>query len=176
MNRKRSGWVRKRLRSVLGWTGRWLAPVLAVACITENVAFRIWGVTSTPGVFNRLLFIGGSGDVGLGWVGAQAASSFSARYELPKLIVFPKLAVQNTPWPLFPRVHVPGGASEAGFAIPTWQVGLAALGATVVAWRNRPKRIVPHGCARCGYSRDGLQASAACPECGAADAHLPCER
>jgi|GEM_PF-4585336 len=58
-----------------------------------------------------------------------------------------------------------GGAAICLFSLWTIAAMLspASLWFAWRAWVHRPRK----GCAQCGYSRDGLPAGAACPECGA---------
>ncbi|MCA9277496.1 MAG: hypothetical protein H6815_01760 [Phycisphaeraceae bacterium] len=54
-----------------------------------------------------------------------------------------------------------------GFIINTLFYATIWLGITlgIGAWRSR-RRIRQNRCARCGYSREGLESASACPECG----------
>jgi ssDNA-binding Zn-finger/Zn-ribbon topoisomerase 1 len=50
-------------------------------------------------------------------------------------------------------------------AIPCWALAAFAAAPTLLIWRHDRKRD-PNACPKCGYSRTGLPADRACPECG----------
>jgi hypothetical protein len=75
--------------------------------------------------------------------------------QLPRDAKFNPRALPLTPvWP--------GFVVDAGAYGGAWWGVLAAVAAICGAWRTARGR-----CPRCGYSRAGLDAPAACPECGA---------
>jgi hypothetical protein len=60
-------------------------------------------------------------------------------------------------------------APRTSVTVPFWLPAVFTLGASLAAWRRDAaarRRACAGACARCGYSRAGLDAGAACPECG----------
>jgi hypothetical protein len=66
-------------------------------------------------------------------------------------------------WWIFYRQNAGGGGEAVG--IPTWIPLLLTAVPTFLIWRHDRKR-PPGICRKCGYSRTGLPADRACPECG----------
>ena len=68
-------------------------------------------------------------------------------------------------WEWWYEVRVLSGGTEIG--VPTWMFILLTAIPTLLIWR-RDRRRDPNACPKCGYSRTGLPADRACPECGTA--------
>lgn len=60
-----------------------------------------------------------------------------------------------------------GDGVALGLVIPGWFLLLATGAPTLFLWRRAPHWRTPGVCSACGYSKAGLHADAACPECGA---------
>jgi hypothetical protein len=141
------------VRRVVRWGGVAAAAVLPVvwwASLYRGVTFvdapRAWCTGVGRGVFRV------ASDPALGnWPGpAWSTGNNSPRGPLP-VILMPEIKNLAPGW----RID-----------IPLWMPWLCIAGFT--AWRFRADRVKPpHLCRRCGYDRRGLDAAAACPECGA---------
>jgi hypothetical protein len=54
-------------------------------------------------------------------------------------------------------------------SVPLWFLAILTAMPSFLIWRHDRKRD-PNACSKCGYSRTGLPADRACPECGCAAA------
>jgi hypothetical protein len=165
---------RRRGRVILGGWARWGLTAVAVLLVGVigasyyRAVRRVWSVGSPSTVaegglaVEAGLFIWGSdGPTAVLWFAPDGAQA-SWRVAPAQNIV----GGFGSWWPPHPRTM--SGPGWTVGVVPLWPWALASGAGAFWLWRGHVvrRRRERAGCCACGYSRAGLSAGAACPECG----------
>ena len=151
--------LRRRLRSAIKWAGTVVTPLLLALWIASGLWMNLTFVD--PG----LMVMFGGGQLDFVW--------FRKWSLIPDDVSASPLLRNTEPfkwWFDFDRVLSPTG-SVIGWSvtIPIWSLVLLTGVPTFLMWRTDRRRsrfAKLNRCVKCGYSKTGLAAARACPECG----------
>ena len=151
---------RKRMRSTIKWGGAVVTVLLLIVWVGSGwfkVGFSVLPVVAA-GIHRGEIRV----------VHEQPCSWWSARFH--EFGVGLNDSGERFGW-WFEYKRIPFPTSPPSYshrvAVPIWFLILLAAAPRFLIWRSDRKRD-PNACRKCGYSRTGLPADRACPECGAA--------
>jgi len=154
--------IRRTLRSTIKWGGA--AVTVLVLVVWVGSAWWSPYVVAFPNAIARVY---GSSIAGVGLRKGQLIVIVQGDWTIQNLEfeVGTQAYAHTFSWQWWFDAELLSGSTV--LFVPLWFLALLTATPTFLIWRRDRKRL-PGACSKCGYSRTGLPADRACPECGVA--------